>query len=209
MPNGKIFRPYRLPGMYCCYMCRELKDAEEFYKDCTRWNGCGSRCKKCDNYRSELRKDGKTPTSAAANKRTSVDNRWSKRQVKKRIEEIKALFEPEKVKGAYEKVGMVRPWTDGEDAKLQQMLKAGDSMETIAKTLHRGKGAIRTRIPVVGYLLDSERQRKWTAEEQLEFEGMIRVGASDDDIAIKLKRSLSAVQSHRRKLEKEKEKDGK
>lgn len=51
MPNGKCFRPYRLPGKYCCIVCRELKGAEEFYKDSSRYNGCCSRCQDCDNKR--------------------------------------------------------------------------------------------------------------------------------------------------------------
>ena len=49
--------PYKLPGKYCCYLCRKLKDPEEFYKDSARWNGCGSRCKKCDDYRNAWRRD--------------------------------------------------------------------------------------------------------------------------------------------------------
>lgn len=74
MPNGKIFRPYRLPGRYCCTVCRDLKDAEEFYKDSSRYNGCASRCKDCEKKRGRTR------------------HRWTEFEVKKRAEEIKATL---------------------------------------------------------------------------------------------------------------------
>lgn len=73
MPNGKCYRPYRLPGRYACIVCRELKDAEEFHKDSSRYNGCCSRCKSCDNSRDK-------------------SYRWSKRQIKERVEEIKSDY---------------------------------------------------------------------------------------------------------------------
>lgn len=53
MPKGKRYQPYRLPGAYTCCMCRDLKDAEDFYKDSSRFNGCSSRCKDCCNKRRE------------------------------------------------------------------------------------------------------------------------------------------------------------
>ena len=74
MPNGKCYRPYRLPGKYHCYKCRELKDAEEFYKDSSRFNGCASRCKDCEKKRSRDR------------------YRWTEFETKKRMEEIKATL---------------------------------------------------------------------------------------------------------------------
>lgn len=93
MPNGRYYRPYRLPGKYCCYLCRDLKDSEEFYKDCTRWNGCASRCKVCDNYLREVRRSG--PDVKVGDRMvnpTRVDNRWAERQVQKRIDEIKSTI---------------------------------------------------------------------------------------------------------------------
>ena len=93
MPNGKCFRPYRLPGKYCCIVCRELKDAEEFYKDSSRYNGCCSRCKDCDNNRwreEKIGPDVKVRTAPA--QCTSTDNRWAERQIKKRVEEIKSDY---------------------------------------------------------------------------------------------------------------------
>lgn len=69
MPNGKCYRPFRLPGKYVCCRCKDLKDAEEFYKDSSRYNGCASRCKDCEKKRTQYRYD---PF-----------------RVKKRIEEIK------------------------------------------------------------------------------------------------------------------------
>ena len=55
MPNGKCYRPYRLPGKYNCSKCKDLKDAEEFYKDSSRFNGCSSRCKNYEKKRSQER----------------------------------------------------------------------------------------------------------------------------------------------------------
>ena len=73
MPNGKCFRPYRIPGMYKCITCEDLKDAEAFYKDSSRFNGCSSRCKDCEKKRGKAR------------------YRFSQFQVKKRVEEIKSI----------------------------------------------------------------------------------------------------------------------
>ena len=73
MPNGICYRPYRIPGKYTCYLCKELKDAEEFYKDSSRYNGCCSRCKQCEGSRDNSYK-------------------WSKRQIEKRVEEIKSDY---------------------------------------------------------------------------------------------------------------------
>lgn len=99
MPNGKCYRPYRMPGKYCCIVCRDLKDAEEFYKDCTRYNGCGSRCKKCDNLKREARRNSVNQRFAPSAKSldtpsTQTDNSWSRRQIKKRIDEIKSDLQP-------------------------------------------------------------------------------------------------------------------
>ena len=69
MPNGKCYRPYRLPGKYTCCRCQDLKDAESFYKDASRYNGCSSRCMDCEKKRSKLR---------------------TRFEIKKRMEEIKA-----------------------------------------------------------------------------------------------------------------------
>ena len=71
MPNGKCYVPFRKPGKYTCCMCQELKDCEEFYKDSSRYNGCCSRCKQCDNSKEK-------------------GYRWSERQIKNRVEEIKS-----------------------------------------------------------------------------------------------------------------------
>jgi len=93
---AKRYVPFKLPGKYCCYLCRDLKDAEEFYKDSSRWNGCGSRCKKCDNYRREWRRGnpghlfGEAITSLGKSD-TKVDDTYSRRQIKKRVQEIKML----------------------------------------------------------------------------------------------------------------------
>ena len=54
--SGKNLRTERVPGNYTCYICRESIDSENFYRDRTRHNGCGSRCKKCDDLRTEARK---------------------------------------------------------------------------------------------------------------------------------------------------------
>ena len=70
MPNGKCYRPYRFPGRYCCTVCRDLKDAEEFYKDSSRYNGCSSRCKDCEGKRNNYR--------------------WVRTELKERIEEIQS-----------------------------------------------------------------------------------------------------------------------
>ena len=71
MPNGQCYVPFRKPGRYTCIVCRELKDAEEFYKDASRYNGCCSRCKQCDDSRDKGYK-------------------WSERQIKNRVEDIKS-----------------------------------------------------------------------------------------------------------------------
>ena len=70
MPNGKCYRPYRLAGKYPCSVCKELKDAEEFYKDSSRFNGCSSRCRDCEGKRTRTR--------------------WTQTQISKRVEEIKS-----------------------------------------------------------------------------------------------------------------------
>ena len=57
MSNEKNLRTERVPGNYTCYICRESIDSENFYRDRTRHNGCGSRCKKCDDLRTEARKN--------------------------------------------------------------------------------------------------------------------------------------------------------
>ena len=101
MPNGKCYVPYRLPGKYSCYICQDLKDADEFYKDSSRWNGCCSRCKKCDNQRREVRRTSEYQT----------DNDWSLRQERKRMDEIKGDTEgkdliPDRESTIYTKVAM-------------------------------------------------------------------------------------------------------
>ena len=91
MSNGKCYRPYRIPGKYCCIICRDLKDAEEFYKDSSRYNGCGSRCKSCDNQVREARRD---PTSQSF---VGSAEALSRRQIKKRTDEIlNGTVHPEK-----------------------------------------------------------------------------------------------------------------
>ena len=69
MPNGKCYVPFRKPGRYTCCKCKDLKDAEEFYKDSSRYNGCSSRCKDCE-------------------KKRERSGRWTRSQIKKRVEEI-------------------------------------------------------------------------------------------------------------------------
>ena len=83
MPNGKCYQPYRIPGAYTCYICRDLKDAEEFYKDSTRYSGCSSRCKKCDDRRREARRSEAYQT----------DDTSSRRLMKKRMDDIKSTSE--------------------------------------------------------------------------------------------------------------------
>ena len=93
MPNGKCFRPYRIPGSYQCITCRDLKDAEEFYKDSSRFNGCSSRCKDCERLWSKERTTGQRFIESERGfhtTRSQTDNRWSRRQIKKRVEEIKS-----------------------------------------------------------------------------------------------------------------------
>lgn len=79
MPNRKYGIPYRIPGIYCCYICRDIKDAEEFYKDSSRFNGCSSRCKDCCNKRREERR------------------RLTRFEIKKRREEIKATADTDQM----------------------------------------------------------------------------------------------------------------
>ena len=56
MPR-KYNNPDRRPGKYRCYLCKVTHDSADFYRDRARWNGCGSRCKTCDDLRSAARRD--------------------------------------------------------------------------------------------------------------------------------------------------------
>lgn len=85
---GQYHRPNKVPGMYRCYACSEVLNEGEFYADRSRYNGCSSRCKVCDNYRTEMRKGTLKKSSATPNPKTFIDNSRQKRQIKKRAEEI-------------------------------------------------------------------------------------------------------------------------
>ena len=199
MPNGSHLNRSKVSGVYRCYICGDLKDDSEFYSDHTRFNGCSSRCKSCDDHRREERRRGAdvkvTPGMAKA---ISVDNRHAKRQIKKRIEEIKALWDPKAVEDAHKKEGIVRPWTSSENAKLQQMLIAEKSIEEIAKTLRRGKGAIRSHIQAVR--LEPAKVSGWGDEDDKLLKTLMLEGLPLIDIYPRMNRSVGVVGKYYRTL---------
>ena len=97
MPNGKVYRPYRLPGKYACITCRNLLDADAFYKDCTRYNGCSSRCKTCEALRDRSERERQVQRDSTIEHGTNTfssksqsTGRWSASKIKKRVDEIKS-----------------------------------------------------------------------------------------------------------------------
>lgn len=199
MPNGSHLNRSKVSGFYQCYICRETKDDGEFYSDHTRYNGCSSRCKNCDNERREARRIGadvKVRPSPA--QRISVDNRHAKRKIRERVEEIKALWDPKAVEKAHAENGITRPWTDAETAKLQQMLLAEEPMADIAKVLRRGKNSIRAHAHEVG--LKRPSGEPWTDEDDAQLEELMRQDVPPFDIAVKMNRSLDAINAHIAKL---------
>lgn len=192
MPNGSHLNRSKVSGVYHCYICQELKDDSEFYSDHTRFNGCSSRCKVCDNHRTEERKRGAdVKVAPGMAKPTSIDNRHVRRKIKKRVEEIKALWDPKVVEQAHAEHGITRPWTDAESAKLQQMLLAEEPIENIAKVLRRGKGAIRVHANYVN--LKQPSGKPWTDEDEVQLKELILKDMEAVDIAFKMNRSLRYI----------------
>ena len=199
MPNGSHLNRSKVAGAYHCYICRDLKDETEFYSDHTRFNGCSSRCKSCDDHRREERRRGAdVKVAPGMAKPISIDNRHAKRKIKNRIEEIKALWDPKVVEDGFKESGMVRPWTDTESAKLQEMLTAGESLESMAKVLRRGKGAIRVHIQAVQ--LEPPSGTQLTAEEDQQLKKLILEDIPNYDIATRMNRSTFLVDKLVKKL---------
>ena len=176
MPNGKVYRPYRIPGKYCCIICRDLKDAEEFYKDSTRYNGCGSRCKKCDNRVREVRRQRYVGSAEALDApSTKIDDSASRRQIKKRAEEIKSTMPktPRKTK-------------EPSDAdKLIIFHKNGASSEELARYFGCDEEEIRRRGEMLGLSFPDPNPAETveTTLDQTTIERMRAIGTSYHQIA--------------------------